>query len=46
LAAMLKTTLKLWGDSEDPTQKRLHTKLQSIAKKLDSLDRGTVTSSH
>lgn len=46
LSAALKTTLKLWGESEDPVQRRLHNKLQSIVKKLDGLDRNDSPSSH
>jgi hypothetical protein len=46
LSAMLKTTLNLWGKSEDPIQRRLHGKLQSIATKLDALERSTSPSSN
>jgi predicted DNA-binding transcriptional regulator YafY len=37
LSAALHTLLKLWGDSEDASQERIHTKLRSIAKKLELL---------
>jgi len=46
LSAALKTTLKLWGESEDPIQRRLHGKLQSIVTKLNALDRSIVASGH
>jgi len=32
------STLRLWGDSEDPAQERFRSKLQSVVKKLDALD--------
>ena len=38
LSAVLKTTLKLWGESEDPLQSRLHGKLQSVIEKLEAFD--------
>ena len=38
LSTALKTTLRLWGDSEDRTQERFRSKLQSVVKKLDALD--------
>ena len=38
LSTALKTTLRLWGDSEDPAQERFRSKLQSVVKKLDALD--------
>jgi len=38
LSTDLKTTLRLWGDSEDPAQERFRSKLQSVVKKLDALD--------
>ncbi len=37
LSAALNTVLKLWGDSEDASQERIHTKLRSVAKKLELL---------
>lgn len=37
LSAALHTLLKLWGDSEDASQERIHTKLRSVAKKLELL---------
>jgi hypothetical protein len=46
LSAAIKTTLKLWGDSEDAVQKRLRGKLQSILTKLEALDRSATASSH
>jgi len=46
LSAALKTTLKLWGESEDTVQKRLQGKLQSIITKLEALDRSASTSGH
>jgi hypothetical protein len=33
-----KTTLRLWGDSEDQAQERFRSKLQSVVKKLEALD--------
>jgi hypothetical protein len=38
LSTALKTTLRLWGDSEDQAQERFRRKLQSVVKKLDALD--------
>ncbi len=38
LSAALHTLLKLWGDSEDAGQVRIHTKLRSIAAKLAAFD--------
>jgi hypothetical protein len=38
LSVALKTTLRLWGDSEDKAQERIRRKLQSIVGKLDALD--------
>jgi hypothetical protein len=38
LSIALKTTLRLWGDSEDQAQERIRSKLQSVVKKLDALD--------
>ena len=38
LSIALKTTLRLWGDSEDQAQERIRGKLQSVVKKLDALD--------
>ena len=37
LSTALKTTLRLWGDSEDKAQERFRSKLQSVVKKLDAL---------
>ena len=37
LSIALSTLLKLWGDSEDARQERIHAKLRSIAKKLEVL---------
>lgn len=37
LSIALGTLLKLWGDSEDASQERIHTKLRGIAKKLELL---------
>ena len=37
LSIALSTLLKLWGDSEDGSQERIHAKLRSIAKKLEVL---------
>jgi hypothetical protein len=39
LSIALKTTLRLWGRSEDRAQERVRGKLQSIVNKLDALDR-------
>ena len=41
LSVALKTTLRIWGSSEDKAQERVRGKLQSIVDKLDSL--GTTT---
>jgi hypothetical protein len=38
LSAALHTLLNLWGDSEDAGQARIHSKLRSIAAKLEALD--------
>ncbi|MGA2851754.1 MAG: hypothetical protein ABSE46_22350 [Terracidiphilus sp.] len=38
VSTALKTTLRLWGDSEDQAQERFRSKLQSVVKKLDTLD--------
>ncbi len=38
LSAALHTLLKLWGDSEDAGQERIHAKLRGIAAKLETLD--------
>jgi hypothetical protein len=38
LLIALKTTLRLWGDSEDQAQERVRGKLESILTKLDALD--------
>jgi hypothetical protein len=46
LSIALKTTLRLWGDSEDAAQERVRGKLHSIATKLDALERSTSTSSN
>jgi hypothetical protein len=37
LSIALKTTLRLWGDSEGQAQERVRGKLQSVARKLDAL---------
>jgi hypothetical protein len=37
LSIALSTLLKLWGDSEDAGQERIHAMLLSIAKKLEVL---------
>jgi hypothetical protein len=39
LSVALKTTLKLWGNSEDKAQESVRGKLKSIVEKLDALDR-------
>jgi hypothetical protein len=36
LSTALKTTLRLWGDSEDQAQERIRVKLQAVVKKLDA----------
>lgn len=38
LSAALHTLLKLWGDSEDAGQERIHVKLRSIAAKVEALE--------
>ena len=40
LSVALKTTLRLWGNSEDKAQERVRGKLASIVEKLDALDDG------
>jgi hypothetical protein len=37
LSAALKTTLRIWGDSEDRVQERVRGRLQAIVGKLDNL---------
>jgi hypothetical protein len=37
LSIALKTTLRLWGNSEDKAQERVRGKLQSVVRKLDAL---------
>jgi hypothetical protein len=37
LSIALKTTLRLWGDSEDQAQERVRGKLESVVRKLDAL---------
>lgn len=37
LSVALKTTLRIWGSSEDKAQERVRGKLQSVVNKLDSL---------
>jgi len=37
LSIALRTTLRLWGISEDKAQERIRGKLQSIVEKLDTL---------
>jgi hypothetical protein len=37
LSAALKTTLRIWGDSEDRVQERVRGRLQAIVGKLDML---------
>ena len=37
LSVALKTTLRLWGNSENKAQDRVRGKLQSIVEKLDTL---------
>jgi hypothetical protein len=38
LSVALKTTLRLWGDSEDKAQERVRGKLESVLRKLDAQD--------
>jgi predicted DNA-binding transcriptional regulator YafY len=38
LSIALKTTLQLWGNSEDAAQERVRKKLQTVLRKLDALD--------
>jgi hypothetical protein len=38
LSIALKTTLRIWGNSEDKAQERVRGKLQSIDEKLDALN--------
>jgi len=37
LSAALKTTLRIWGDSEDRVQERVRSRLHAIVGKLDNL---------
>ena len=46
LSVALKTTLRLWGNSEDKAQERVRGKLESIVKKLDALDPNVPALSH
>ena len=38
LSIALKTTLQLWGNSEDAAQERVRKKLQTVLRKLDAVD--------
>jgi hypothetical protein len=38
LSVALKTTLRLWGNSEDKVQESVRGKLESIVEKLDALN--------
>jgi hypothetical protein len=42
LSIALKTTLQLWGNSEDAAQERVRKKLQTVLRKLDAVDVSTV----
>jgi hypothetical protein len=44
LSIALKTTLKLWVDSEDKAQERVRGKLQSVLTKLNALAHSEMTS--